>query len=178
MSPDGIGGSVRLDPIQGVLEVLDRAAMTGTNKLGLLLTLLDLAPTLDSAAATISRTEMAARYLELHWEHARPYQGVTLRQSSARKKRDDGTTADDTTVMQEVHRLRELLTDRHRGDLRDKPLEFIERNIGDSEWRSEWEEELETALARVRAALLKNTVRLLQQSAGQSRFRSSTLEIE
>ena len=149
-----------------MLEVLDRAAMTGTNKLGLLLTLLDLAPTLDSAAATISRTEMAARYLELHWEHARPYQGVTLRQSSARKKRDDGTTADDTTVMQEVHRLRELLTDRHRGDLRDKPLEFIERNLGDSEWRSEWEEELETALVRVRAALLKNPVRLLQQLPG------------
>lgn len=140
--------------------------MTGTNKLGLLLALLDLAPTLDGDSATISRSQVAERYLEIHWEHARPYQGVTLRQSSARKKRDDGTTADDTTVMQEVHRLRTLLTERHRGDLCDKPLDFIRRSVEHSDWHSAWEEALETALARVRASLLKNPVRLLQQLPG------------
>ena len=166
MSLDGTGRSVRLDPIQGVLEILDRAAMTGTNKLGLLLALLDLAPTLDGDTATISRTQVAERYLEIHWEHARPYQGVMLRQSSARKKRDDGTTADDTTVMQEIHRLRTLLTERHRGDLQDKPLEFTKRSVEHLDWHSEWEEAMETALARIRAALLKNPVRLLQQLPG------------
>ncbi|WP_419910796.1 HNH endonuclease [Candidatus Poriferisodalis sp.] len=166
MSSDGTGRSVRLDPIQGVLEILDRAAMTGTNKLGLLLTLLDLAPTLDGDAATISPIRVAERYLEIHWEHVRPYQGVTLRQSSARKERGDGTTADDTTVMQEVHRLRTLLTERRRGDLRDKPLEFVKRSIERLEWHSDWEEASETALARVRASLLKNPVRLLQQLPG------------
>ena len=81
--------------------------MTGTNKLGLLLTLLDLAPTLDGESPCIARQEVAERYLDIHWEHARPYQGITLRQSSARKKREDGTVADDTTVMQEIHRLRD-----------------------------------------------------------------------
>lgn len=166
MSSDGTGQSVRLDPIQGVLEILDRAAMTGTNKLGLLLALLDLAPTLDGDSATISRIQIAERYLEIHWEHARPYQGVTLRQSSARKRRDDGTTADDTTVMQEIHRLRTLLTERHRGDLCDKPLVFIKRNVEHLDWYSAWEEALETALVRVRASLLKNPVRLLQQLPG------------
>ncbi len=140
--------------------------MTGTNKLGLLLTLLDLAPTLDSNAPIISRTAMAERYLDIHWEHARPFGGVTLRQSSARKSRADGTTADDTTVMQEVHRLRKLLTDRKRGDLRDNPLGIVRLRVEDAEWNSEWEEAVETALARVRAALLKNPVRLLQQLPG------------
>lgn len=156
----------RLDPIQGVLEILDRASMTGTNKLGLLLTLLDLAPTLDDETPSIARHAVAERYLEIHWEHARPYQGITLRQSSARKRRDDGTIADDTTVMQEIHRLRELLTDYRRGDLRDKPLGVVRRSAEGTNWHSEWEEALETALARVRASLLKNPVRLLQELPG------------
>ncbi|WP_420438989.1 HNH endonuclease domain-containing protein [Candidatus Poriferisodalis sp.] len=166
MSSDGSGQTARLDPVQGVLEVLDRAAMTGTNKLGLLLTLLDLAPTLDGESPCIARQEVAERYLEIHWEHARPYQGITLRQSSARKRRDDGTVADDTTVMQEIHRLRDLLQDCKRGDLRDKPLGVVERSAEGTTWHLEWAEALETALAKVRAALLKNPVRLLQELPG------------
>lgn len=153
-----------------MLEILDRASMTGTNKLGLLLTLLDLAPTLDSGAPSVTRTQMAERYLEIHWEHARPYAGpdgqVTLRQSSARKRRGDGTTAEDTTVMQEVHRLRELLQRRGRGDLQAKPLDIVKHGVAISDWHREWQEEYETALARVRAALLKNPVRLLQRLPG------------
>ncbi len=144
--------------------------MTGTNKLGLILTLLDLAPTLDTDAPGITRTHLAERYLEIHWEHATPYAGpdgdVTLRQSSARKRRGDGTTADDTKVMQEVHRLRKLLKCHNRGDLREKPLDIVKHGIKDSEWHLEWEEEYETALARVRASLLKNPVRYLQRLPG------------
>ncbi len=162
--------SARLDPIQGVLEILDRASMTGTNKLGLLLTLIDLAPTLDIDATGIARSQLSGRFLDIHWEHARPYGSpdgeVTLRQSSVRKRRDDGTTADDTTVMQEVHRLRKLLADRNCGDLRDKPLEIVKHSLEDAEWHQEWEEEFEIALAKVRAALLKNPVRLLQRLPG------------
>ncbi len=153
-----------------MLEILDRAAMTGTNKLGLLLTLLDLAPTLDTGAPSVTWTQMAERYLEIHWEHARPYAGpngdVTLRQSSARKKRSDGTTAEDTTVMQEVHRFRDLLRLRGRGDLQGKPLDIVKHGVANSEWHQEWHEEYETAVARVRAALLKNPVRLLQRLPG------------
>ena len=155
-----------MDPIQGVLEVLDRASMTGTNKLGLLLTLLDLAPTLDGETPSIAPDEVAERYLEIHWEHARPYQGKTLRQSSARKRRDDGTTADDTTVMQEIQQLRDLLKENKRGDLRDKPLGVVERKVEDTEWYSDWQKALGTALKSVRKALLKNPVRLLQKLPG------------
>ena len=149
-----------------MLEVLDRASMTGTNKLGLLLTLLDLAPTLDGETPSIAPDEVAERYLEIHWEHARPYQGKTLRQSSARKRRDDGTTADDTTVMQEIQQLRDLLKENKRGDLRDKPLGVVERKVEDTGWHSEWQKALGAALKRIRASLLKNPVRLLQKLPG------------
>ncbi len=160
------GRPEQLDPIQGVLEILDRASMTGTNKLGLLLTLLDLAPTLDDQSPSIPLDAVAERYLEIHWEHARPYDGVTLRQSSARKQRGDGTIADDTTVMQEIQQLRESLKDHTLGDLRDKPLGVVERKVEETGWHSGWKIELGTALKSVRAALLKNPVRLLQKLPG------------
>lgn len=144
--------------------------MTGTNKLGLLLTLLDLAPTVDSEVPIITRAQVAERYLEIHWEHARPYAGpdgdVTLRQSSVRKRREDGTTAEDTTVMQEIHGLRRLLADRSRGDLQGLPLDIVKHNVANSEWQPEWQEAFETALARIRVSLLKNPVRFLQRLPG------------
>ena len=161
------GSSLRLNPVLGVLDILDRAAMTGTIKLGLLLTLLDLAPTLSGDARSIPRAALAERYLEIHWEHARPYNGVTLRQNSSRKKRKDGTVADDTLVMQEIRRLREVLKDNGRGDLQDKPLQMVRRVLEGSEWHLQWQEELDTALARVQVALLKNPVRLLQVLPGK-----------
>ena len=144
--------------------------MTGTNKLGLLLTLIDLAPELEGDAPSVTQTRIAQRYLEIHWEHARPYpyggRTVTLRQSSARKRRSDGTVADDTTVMQEIHGLRELLECGDRGDLREKPLEIVERRLDGTDLQSEWKEAYETALAKVRANLLRNPVRLLQRLPG------------
>lgn len=160
------GRAEQLDPIQGVLEILDRASMTGTNKLGLLLTLLDLAPTLDDQSPSIPLDAVAARYLEIHWEHARPYDGVTLRQSSARKQRGDSTIADDTTVMQEIQQLRESLREHTLGDLRDKPLGVVERRVEETGRHSGWGNELGAALKSVRAALLKNPVRLLQKLPG------------
>jgi len=156
----------QLDPIQGVLEILDRAAMTGTNKLGLLLTLLDLAPTLDEQSPDLPLDMLAERYLEIHWEHARPYDGVTLRQSSARKMRSDGSIADDTTVMQVIQELRDYLKENTRGDLRDKPLGFVGRKVEETGRYSGWKKELGAALKKVRAALLKNPVRLLQKLPG------------
>ena len=140
--------------------------MTGTNKLGLLLTLLDLVPTVDDQSPNIPLDAVAERYLEIHWEHARPYDGVTLRQSSVRKQRGDGTIADDTTVMQEIQQLRESLKSRTLGDLRDKPLGVVERRVEETGWHSAWRSELGAALVSVRAALLKNPVRLLQKLPG------------
>lgn len=167
MSSSELDDSSHLDPVQGVLEILDRAAMTGTNKLGLLLTLIDLAPTLDSGSQSISRSALAEKYLEIHWEHARPYQGISLRQSSAIKARKDGTIADDATVMQEIHRLRALLEKQRRGGLRDKPLDMVRHSLNDPRLHPEWHKAFETALARIQLALLKNPVRLLHELPGQ-----------
>lgn len=167
MTASDFEDSPRLDPIQGVLEILDRAAMTGTNKLGLLLALLDLAPTLESGSRSISRSVLAEKYLEIHWEHARPYQGIALRQSAARKARNDGTVADDTTVMQEIHGLRELLTRFGRGDLTDKPLDMVQHIVEDLTWRPDWQELFDEASARVQLALFKNPVPRLHKLPGE-----------
>ena len=159
-----------MDPIPGILEILDRAAMTGTNKLGLLLTLIDLAPALEGDAPSVTQTRIAQRYLEIHWEHARPYpyggRTFNLRQSSARKRRSDGTVADDTTVMQEIRGLRDLLECGDRGDLQEMPLEIVERRLDGTDLQTEWKQAYETALAKVRANLLRNPVRLLQRLPG------------
>ncbi len=170
MTSEGLEQSARLDPVQGVLEVLDRASMTGTNKLGLLLALLDLAPTVDGEAPIITSAQIAERYLEIHWEHARPYAGpdgdVVLRQSSVRKKRNDGSEATDTVVMQEIHRLRCLLADRQRVDLQGLPLDIVKHQVANCEWQLEWNKALKKALDRIRAFLLKNPVHRLQQLPG------------
>ena len=139
-----------------MLEILGHGRMTGTNKLGLLLTLLDLAPTLDEETPSVALDELAKRYLEIHWEHARPYNGEQLRQMS-------GTNGKDTTVMKEIKKLRDLLKNKTRGDPSDKPLAVVELSVKKTDL---WNNELDTALESVRKALLKNPVRLLQNLPG------------
>lgn len=69
----------QLDPVEGVLAVLDQGSATGTNKFGLLLALLDLAPSVgNDEILLVSR--IAEKLIELHWDHARPYRKVRLRQ--------------------------------------------------------------------------------------------------
>ncbi|MCY3850696.1 MAG: hypothetical protein OXF75_07855 [Acidimicrobiaceae bacterium] len=158
-------GGQSLDPVQGVLEILDRAAMTGTNKLGLLLTLLDLLPALEEER-TISRRQLAERYFEIHWEHGRPFGDVALKQSSVHKLRKDGTAATDTTVMQEVHKLREMLKAESSG-LHDKPLVVVKSRVGDgTPLGRAWKRKLRQSIKETEKALWKNPVQLLQKLPG------------
>lgn len=94
-------------------------------------------------------------------------QGVALRQSSVSKARNDGTVADDTTVMQEIHSLRELLTAFGRGDLSDRPLDMVQHNVEGLTWHPDWQEAFDNALARARLALFKDPVKLLQALPGE-----------
>lgn len=64
---------VALSPVEGILAVLGEGAATGTNKFGLLLALLDLAPQVDPDTRTLSYETLAWKSLELHWDHARPF---------------------------------------------------------------------------------------------------------
>ena len=156
-----------LDPIQGVLEILDRASMTGTNKLGLLLALIEIAPEYMQDNQPISRRALAERYLNLHWEHGRPYRDRMLRQSSSKKKRKDDTVADDTTVMQNVHELRDLLRKESLGDIQHQSFEVVNHKMCSPEWRNDWEEALDKSLARIEKDLWRNPVIRLQVLPGK-----------
>lgn len=74
-----------LNPIEGVLAVLDSGSAAGTNKFGLLLALLDLAPSAPEAGF-IGDRDLAAKLIELHWEHVRPYRKNVLRQTTSQNK--------------------------------------------------------------------------------------------
>ena len=140
--------------------------MTGTNKLGLLLALIDIAPEHVQDNQPISRRTLAERYLDLHWEHGRPYRDRMLRQSSSKKKRRDNTVADDTTVMQNVHELRDLLKKRSRGDIQHQSFEVVNHKMRSTEQKEDWKKALDRSLARIEKDLWRNPVERLQVLPG------------
>lgn len=140
--------------------------MTGTNKLGLLLALIDIAPEHVQDNQPISRRTLAERYLDLHWEHGRPYRDRMLRQSSSKKKRRDNTVADDTTVMQNVHELRDLLKKRSRGDIQHQSFEVVNHKMRSTEQKEDWKNALDRSLARIEKDLWRNPVERLQVLPG------------
>ncbi len=141
--------------------------MTDTNKLGLLLSLIDLASEHIQDNQPISRRALAERYLDLHWEHGRPYRDRMLRQSSSKKKRKDDTVADDTTVMQNVRELRDLLRQRSLGDSEHQSFEVVDHRMRSPEWKNDWEKALDKSLARVEKDLWRNPVTRLQVLPGK-----------
>ncbi|MCQ3812333.1 MAG: hypothetical protein KTV68_17475 [Acidimicrobiia bacterium] len=153
----------RLDPIQGILEVMERASMTGTNKLGLLLALLDLAPERIEDNSPIAKEELTERYLNIHWEHARPYGGIELRHSSVKKKRNDDSVATDTTVMQQIYLLREELKSQGYGDLQEQILDVVQSQVGDTDW---WDENWDSAVTSTKKDLWRNPIDKLQNLPG------------
>ncbi|WP_419919930.1 HNH endonuclease domain-containing protein [Candidatus Poriferisocius sp.] len=153
----------RLDPIEGVLAILEQASMAGTNKLGLLLVVLDLAPEISENNRPISQDELAKKYLELHWEHARPYGETELRHSFVKKERNDGSFAQDTTVMQQVRYMREEIIQRKYGSLADNILDVVRSKLDNITW---WEECWDGALKDVKKSLWRNPVDKLQNLPG------------
>ena len=83
--------------------------MTGTNKLVLLLVLIDLAAEGRQEDAQIPIEELTDRYVASHWEFGHSFRGVQLRHSRVNKKRKDDTYATDSTAMQHIYKLRGLL---------------------------------------------------------------------
>lgn len=158
-----------LEPIQGVLEILNRSSMTGTHKLGLLLVLLDLAPESIGGDQQISLNRLTSRYLDIHWEHGRPYANIVLRQTFSRKMRTDGSLADDATVMQEVRRLRDYLVRMRRGDIQDKPLELVRFRLEQIEQDQEWKATLHESLEKIGNDLWRHPIKLLQHLPGKPR---------
>lgn len=178
----------RLDPVEGIVEIVSRAAMTGTHKLGLLLALLDLAPESVKSDRRIKKECLAARIVEIHWTHGRPYgrknntdkdnndknSGVNagcstrLRQTSSRKKRRDGSFAEDATVMLEIAKLRKFLRCQGSQQLGDKPLEVVQRKSEGADWYGEWCDAFEKSVKNVEKDLWRNPVKRLHELSGNS----------
>lgn len=158
---DALDGEVTLlDPIEGITAILNRASMTGTNKLGLLLALLDIAPHRISNNRPITKEELAERILEIHWGHARPFWNVQLRQSSVNKLRSDNTHATDTSAMLQIHRLRSELEAKGYGGLKDRPLGEVKQQVGGLAW---WKQEWKSASRAAEQKIWGNPVQLLQK---------------
>ena len=164
------GAAERLDPVEGVVAILSRAAMTGTHKLGLLLALLDLAPESVKSDGRVSRDSLASRIVEIHWTHGRPYgdNATRLRQTSSRKRKDDGSVSDDATVMLEIQKLRTFLRFKSPS-LEDRPLEVVQRRSEGEDWHGEWCDRFEKSLRNVGNGLWKNPVKHLQELSGNSK---------
>ena len=166
-----------MDPIQGVLEILRRAPMTGTNKLGLLLVLLDLAHRQTHSNPPISIEELSAQYLALHWEHGRPYAQFPLRQTYARSRSSEPNAPFDTTVMQQVYHLRKILVDGGMGDLQNRNFEVVRLGMDKAEWKDDWEMEIRASLKKIARDVWRNPVKRLQNlPGGPSPFLFCTLK--
>jgi hypothetical protein len=137
-----------LSPVEGVLAVLSEGSATGTNKFGLLLALIDLAPEVDPASRRLLYRRLAWRVLELHWDHARPFdQGEPLRQVRARRDQQ-------LVVVVEAARL---------GALAGNPGVSFERArllVPEMEW--------ESSVARVQRSLADWPVKHLQNLPGNA----------
>jgi len=131
---------LRLDPIQGILAILDRGNTTGTNKFGLLLSLIDLAPYVG-ADRRIHNQDIALKLIEIHWSHPVPFSGAgSLRQVSSGNRKN-------TTLIQEIEKLREGISPNCQ-------FEQARKIIDQSKW--------ETALTKISAATIKNPIDKLQ----------------
>lgn len=110
-----------IEPIEGVLAVLDRGNATGTNKLGLLLALLDLAPC--APERRISTRLIAEKLLEIHWDHVRPFPAGEGRQAVPLTQVTSGNR--ETQVITQVKRLRSQLS----GPRADWPYSRVRRDL-------------------------------------------------
>ena len=137
-----------LSPVEGVLAVLSEGAATGTNKYGLLLALLDLAPEVDPVTRQLDYDTLAWRTLQLHWDHARPFNdNVPLRQVRSGNR-------EQLVVVTEAQRLSELSGE---------PGISFERArlmVPEAEWQA--------SVRRVRASVSAWPVKHLQNLPGES----------
>lgn len=136
----------RLDPIDGILAVLDEGRTTATSKFGLLLALLDLAPEVGPAGEVTLR-ELAERQIALHWDHPLPFGHHVLRQLTSGNR-------DNTTLILEIGRLRSELP----RELERRPFELVRPMLSPHGWRR--------AASAIEKDLWRNPVDKLQNLPG------------
>lgn len=135
-----------LDPVEGILAVLDQGRTTATSKFGLFLCLFELAPEVSPAGEVPLRT-LAERHIALHWDHPRPFGHRVLRQVTSGNR-------DNTTLVLEVARLRSELP----VELESRPFDLVRHRLSQVGW--------ERAVAEVSKDLWRNPVARLQNLPG------------
>lgn len=134
-----------LEPLEGILAVLDRGSATGTNKFALLLALIELAPELGRERA-VSSDLLARKVVEIHWDHTRPWDGEVLQQVTSPNRTLSALTA--------IGILKKSLSAR----IRHQPWELAEPRIP--------EQHLRKCLQKVRRDLWRNPIKKLQVLPG------------
>ena len=89
-------------PIEGIIAVLDEGAYTGTNKLALLLALIDLAPRIGERNY-IEHRELAEYLMELQWGHTDNFQDKPA------PKQLTASNIEDQKVLIEIKRIKNLV---------------------------------------------------------------------
>lgn len=100
--------SVALEPLEGVLAVLGSGAATGSNKFGLLLALIDLAPTLPTDGR-LDLDPLCLKLIEIHWRHIEPFSPRQRPGDESISLQHHGQAHREPTVLKEVARLRSAL---------------------------------------------------------------------
>jgi hypothetical protein len=135
----------RLDPIEGILAVLDQGRTTATSKFGLLLCLFDLAP--EVAGNELLLDALAERHIALHWDHPRPFGTQVLRQVASGNR-------DNTALVLEVGRLRSELPI----GLENRPFDLVRHHLSAVGWQR--------AVGEISKDLWRNPVARLQNLPG------------
>lgn len=135
----------RLEPVDGILQILEAGQTTGTNKLGLLLALIELVPEVDPVEPVLSLRTVAERLLEIHWSHTVPFRGVAQLRQVLSPNRPQ------TVLIMQVARLQGLAGGSAQFDR-------SRQRIDPMEWRA--------SVSAVAAATAKNPLRLLQKLPG------------
>ncbi len=135
--------NTRLDPVEGVLAVLNDGSAQGTNKYGLLLALIDLAPAIE-AGNILSVETISEKLLEIHWDHARNFNHAPLRQLNSGNRQN-------TTVILEAITLQRSL-------VQDFPFQEARGRIADRKWAE--------AVHKIAFDTWRNPIRLLQNLPG------------
>lgn len=125
-----------LSALEGIQRILSDGRRTGTNKFGLLLAIIDLAPLVDTQTRSLSAHRVAEKVLEIHWDQAKPFHGQVLRQVSS-GNRKNSTVVQQVLSLQEVSGSSRWLTYAHAEAIVD-PLAWtaVVRKVQKDTWRN------------------------------------------
>ncbi len=93
-----------IEPIQGILTILEERNFTATSKLGLLLALIELAPEVSDETLEIDR--ISEKLIEIHWSHADSYKGS----GSEGVLKQLASSSVNITVINEITELKDYLS--------------------------------------------------------------------